>query len=90
MDFLTTFNIFEAGWWLLLSIICWWKDRGVWKPVARTAALLFALFALSDVIEVQTGAWWRPWWLAVIKGVCIAGLISCGAWAWRIKWRSNQ
>src|SRR2546430_2120329 len=27
------------------------------------AAIAFVLFASSDVVEAQTGAWWRPWWL---------------------------
>ena len=90
MDFSTTFNLIEVVWWSLLSIACWWNSQGAWKVVSRTAALLLALFALSDAIEVQTGAWWRPWWLAVVKGGCIAGLIVCGLWAYVIKRRMSQ
>jgi hypothetical protein len=90
MDFPTAFNILEAIWWSLLSIACWWNGRGAWKVVSRTAALLLALFALSDLMEVQTGAWWRPWWLAVVKGGCLAGLTTCGIWALLIKRRMSR
>ena len=90
MDFPTTFNIVEAAWWSLLAIVCWWKACGDWRFVGRTAAMLFALFAASDAFEIQTGAWWRPWWLAVLKGVCLAGLIACGVWALLIKRRIGR
>ncbi|MGB8689390.1 MAG: hypothetical protein WCD53_18895 [Microcoleus sp.] len=33
--------------------------------------LIFFLFGCSDIVEVQTGAWWSPWWLFVWK-------VSCG------------
>ncbi|HEV2295896.1 MAG TPA: hypothetical protein VGR35_18765 [Tepidisphaeraceae bacterium] len=36
------------------------------------ASVAFLLFGLSDVIETRTGAWWRPWWLLVLKGMCLA------------------
>jgi len=31
----------------------------------------FFCFALSDFIEIQTGAWWDPWWLLLLKGSCL-------------------
>ncbi|MGB7710375.1 MAG: hypothetical protein WBL95_12735 [Microcoleus sp.] len=34
-------------------------------------SLIFFLFGCSDIVEVQTGAWWSPWWLFVWK-------VSCG------------
>lgn len=36
------------------------------------AAISFAAFGVSDVVEVQTGAWWRPWWLFAWKAACVA------------------
>lgn len=85
MDFVAAFNGLEAIWWATMAIVCWWKARGKWQSVCRTAAVCFVLFAATDVIETQTGAWWKPWWLAVAKGICLIGLLGCGAWAWRIR-----
>lgn len=39
-------------------------DKGV-------AAATFALFGFSDFVEMQTGAWWTPWWLLAWKAVCV-------------------
>ena len=36
------------------------------------AAVAFALFGVSDIVETTTGAWWRPWWLLVWKSACLA------------------
>lgn len=30
-------------------------------------SILFVMFGGSDVVEVFSGAWWRPWWLLVWK-----------------------
>lgn len=87
MDFVAAFNALEAVWWTGLGIFCWWKGRGVWKLVSRTAALWLLLFAATEVIELQTGAWWRPMWLAAAKGVCLVGLTACGAWGLGMKRR---
>ncbi|MFP4103756.1 sensor histidine kinase [Coleofasciculus sp.] len=38
---------------------------------ALMAFITFFFFGLSDIIEVQTGAWWRPWWLLVWKSLCV-------------------
>jgi hypothetical protein len=40
------------------------------------AALTFALFGLSDVVEAATGAWWRPWWLLAWKAACVVVLVG--------------
>ena len=84
MDPITAFNLLEAAWWFIMAVVCGINSRGRWKTVGRVATILLLLFAVSDVIESQTGAWWRPWWLAVLKGFCIVGLIGCGIWARRI------
>jgi hypothetical protein len=31
----------------------------------------FFIFGISDLIETQTGAWWEPWWLLLIKTLCV-------------------
>ena len=42
------------------------------RAACLIAAAAFLLFGVSDVVEASTGAWWRPWWLLVWKGGCIA------------------
>lgn len=38
------------------------------------ATLVFVLFGISDLVETQTGAWWRPWWLLAWKAACVSAL----------------
>ena len=37
--------------------------------------VVFFLFGLSDLVEVETGAWWRPWWLFIWKASCVLGML---------------
>ena len=43
-----------------------------WRNAKIVAAVNFAAFGISDFVEMQTGAWWRPWWLLTWKATCIA------------------
>ena len=45
-------------------------------------ALAFFAFGISDLIEAETGAWWRPFWLLVLKGGCI-GVFAYVTWQFR-------
>lgn len=79
MDWLAWFNVFEACLWIFcggVSVSMGWPYPGRYRTPALIAGVLFVLFAVSEVIEVRTGAWWIPWWLAVYKGVIIACLIA--------------
>jgi hypothetical protein len=79
-DFVTVFNGLEAFLWLVLAIVIAVRfrnsDRGL-RRLSWMTAVLLAAFAVSDVIEMQTGAWWRPVGLLILKGVCLAGLTGC-------------
>lgn len=80
MNYVYWFNVFEAILWTVLGILSLINAFRIllrWRPLVAMA-LLFFLFAGSEVIETQTGAWWNPWWLAVWKGLCIAGLLTLG------------
>ena len=55
------------------------------RRILLIAATGFLAFAASDLIEAQTGAWWRPWWLVVLKGSCLATFLGCF-----IAWRKAQ
>lgn len=75
MDFVAAFNAAEAAWWILLSLIV--------AAVPRRYLLAAALFTfgLSDLIELWSGAWWRPWWLAALKVACLLAIAVLG-WKW--------
>jgi len=67
-------NYIESGVWVLVAFgITWWGfKRADWqrKPVICAAFVLVA-FGASDIVEADTGAWWRPWWLLLWKAMCI-------------------
>lgn len=57
------------------------------QPLAMTIwrwllPLSFAVFGVSDLIESETGAWWRPWWLFGMKAACVLGFL--------LAWRANR
>lgn len=67
------FNLMEGCYWVGLGVLAAWRIR---RPVRRyllTADMV--IFGLSDFVEMQTGAWWRPWWLLVWKASCIGFLL---------------
>lgn len=74
-----TFNTAEAVLWFALALIVTFGTRGRPDAIRRNAflaAMVFALFGVSDLLEVLTGAWWRPWWLFALKAGCIVSLAT--------------
>jgi hypothetical protein len=72
------FNGCEAAFWLVLAIVIvvrYRKSTGRLRRLSWITAVLLAGFAVSDVIEMQTGAWWRPVGLPILKGTCLSGLV---------------
>jgi hypothetical protein len=72
-DFFRDTNLIECALWCVIGI--GFLFRAIAKPRQRATALLagatFLLFGASDYVESHTGAWWRPWWLLVWKGICL-------------------
>ena len=66
-------NWIEVFFWPALGIGC--LGRAVIKRGSDwffwVLGPTFILFGVSDYIELQTGAWWRPWWLFVMKVGCV-------------------
>ena len=68
------YNAFEAGLWTAVALALACRPT---PPRARRyrwglVAVLLA-FAASDVWELNTGAWWRPWPLCALKFACGGG-----------------
>ncbi|MCG8404055.1 MAG: hypothetical protein MI923_02535 [Phycisphaerales bacterium] len=64
--------------WTVIGIIftfCAIGSEGRARVKCLVVSAAFVLFGVSDVIEVETGAWWRPWWLLVWKVCCVATLV---------------
>jgi hypothetical protein len=76
----TVFNGCEAVFWLALAVIIavrFRKSTGGLRRLSWMTTVLLVAFAVSDVIEMKTGAWWRPVGLLILKGVCLMGLVVC-------------
>jgi hypothetical protein len=80
MDELAIFNSFEALFWMVIGVFVFLKSRfnETNRRLGSIASVWFVLFGLSDVWEVFSGAWWRPWPLFVLKAACVIALITCG------------
>jgi len=73
------YNVFEILLWGVLA--CEFLRRGLTLQGATRlrcllAGVAFLLFAVSDAVEIYTGAWWRPWWLLAWKAACVVVLGS--------------
>lgn len=79
MDYVAVFNLIEAIWWFLVAgFIAAGRVPSLrdypWAKLALVAG--FGLFGISDLIEIATGAWWRPVELLLLKAACIATFIA--------------
>ncbi|MFN0079530.1 MAG: hypothetical protein ACKVY0_23945 [Prosthecobacter sp.] len=79
------FNQTEAGLWFViaLALIVRSRMKMPWRCLLPCA---FAVFGISDLIEAQTGAWWEPWWLFVMKAACVLVFLL----AWRAHRRQGK
>ncbi len=80
MTAVETFNLGEAALWFACAVAVAVASRRSVPVLRRNAwlvAVAFLAFGVSDLIEVRTGAWWRPWWLFVLKSACVLILLTC-------------
>jgi hypothetical protein len=66
-------NYCEAALWFAIGVafLLVALRRRPLRATCLTAAAAFVAFGFSDVVEVHTGAWWRPWWLLAWKAACV-------------------
>jgi hypothetical protein len=70
-------NYLEALIWFLFAIgfaVNAGKTSGKTRTHRLITTIIFLLFGGSDIVEVQTGAWWSPWWLFVWKASCVVSM----------------
>lgn len=74
-EFARYFNLAESALWLGIALVVMLRIRPPHRlamaPWRWLLPLSFAVFGVSDVIESETGAWWHPWWLLVLKAACV-------------------
>ncbi len=78
-------NVAEAVVWFVFAARYGWQIRTAKAAMIRWmafGALVFLLFGFSDLVEIQTGGWWKPWWLLLWKSLCILGIII---FAWKTR-----
>ena len=77
-DLEKTGNLVEAAFWMLVAVLILVKAIRALVPLRRIFFILSVAFfavGISDIIESQTGAWWKPFWLLLMKTGCIAVLL---------------
>ena len=70
-------NLIEAGVWFVVAGVVAWRAK---RPGLAVAVMLFGV---SDLVEIWSGAWWRPWWLLVWKAACLAVMVPAALGAVR-------
>lgn len=86
-------NQSEAAVWILIAaVLAWyaWRQTGEARRIALWSALTFFVFSLSDLVEIHTGAWWRPWWLLMWKAACVVAMVGLLVWDMRRRRREDS
>lgn len=72
-------NSVEAALWLIIGLLLALGAKKIAvnnsKRDVFVLSVLFVAFGISDVVEVHSGAWWKPWWLLAWKTLNAIGLI---------------
>lgn len=75
-------NLAEAALWIGMGtgVLVWLltvkAGRTQRAGLLAVLALVLIAFGISDLVETQTGAWWRPWWLLAWKILCVAAMVA--------------
>lgn len=48
---------------------------GYYRNCGLLIGFFFLSFAITDGLEIETGAWWSPWWLLIWKILNITGFL---------------
>ena len=78
-------NAVEAALWMSVAAALLTRAairHDAYRTLACAAAGVFVAFGLTDVVEIYTRAWYRPWWLFTANAICVIGIAVC--W-WRYR-----
>jgi hypothetical protein len=92
MDIEKSGNLIEAAVWFVVSALFTVKMIRVGGRLRLAFLLLtvaFLFFGMSDLIESETGAWWRPPWLLALKAICVASIVFGFTTYYRVRRQSN-
>jgi Na+-transporting NADH:ubiquinone oxidoreductase subunit NqrD len=70
MTSLEIFNLIEACIWICIGtflLLIGPKYFNVKIKLILPGSVLFFLFGISDIVEIFSGSWYRPWWLFAWK-----------------------
>jgi hypothetical protein len=78
-------NAIEAGFWVLagFGVVAATVRRPALRARGLFTAFVLISFGCSDLVEIRTGAWWRPWWLLAWKAACVVALVMLAVDHWR-------
>lgn len=76
------FNYIESILWFIIALGLLIKSFKLGKSdtyfkICLIASIAFVAFGISDIIEAQTGAWWRPFSLLALKVSCVVTFVLC-------------
>ena len=80
---ISDFNYIESILWFSCAVILFVAGiktggkHGRYFKVICFALPAFIAFGISDIIEAQTGVWWRPWSLLFLKLTCVVIIAGC-------------
>lgn len=86
-------NQIEAVLWFVVAAVLLVRSvwaRGKLRRVILLLVIAFVAFGVSDLMESHSGAWWRPWWLAVLKVACAATFLYGFRQYYRLAWRERS
>lgn len=74
------FNVIEAAIWMAVATWLLYlalRTRSHLKMIFFVFSVTLFFFGVSDMIETQTGAWYRPLGLFLLKAVCVLFIAGC-------------
>mgnify|MGYP001601553705 CR=1 FL=1 len=69
------FNLCEGTLWIGIAVgfaVVYYRKRQN-PDLMLASGLLFLAFGISDYVEIETGGWYKPWWLLLWKASTLLG-----------------
>lgn len=94
MDNYTAFNLYEATFWIIIGIVCYFVGRYLplkYKNISNFIFFVLTLFGISDFVEIKTQGFLDPiiWWLLIWKVSCIIAFVIIIVWYFKLRLRVN-